>query len=333
LNLKNLLSTALNSYHNGKTIPVETSLSTNASSFDSELGSKISSKVPLSDRLLMCKCSILRRHALISARKGQLAIAQQAINESHEIMMSSSLSVQARLISESFIESVTAYLDYVKGEFQSVKDRINKAMSIDAYLEKEFGYDVLALHRVQLVHNIMRLEKRCGNHQIVFNYGSKLLNYLEGESSSWPIPRFESGSLVHVNPELISRMFVQILSELSLCLINADSDVLQLFPLIASHIEGNTNLSCNIFPRPHEWIRVKQSYINNDLFLFLSRASEFLRGGPRELPLLWYSVVIDLYETCSKIDNPKAQKIQNEIAKDMQGVSHLPYEIKSHLSI
>jgi hypothetical protein len=250
------------------------------------------------------------------ARKGKLVNALQSLQKAYDVMQSSSVSVECSLIAESFTESVWAYLDYRNGEIISAKNRIDNALSIDIRLEKEFGYHILALHRVQLVHNLMRIEKYSNNYIRVFQYGNALLEYLEGKSSAWPLSKHKGDINISLLPiTLVEKMFIQIAGELSMIMTSNRLVEDRLFSFIQEHADSINNSSCKLYWIPHEWIRTKKAFLANSLINFLTNAIVILSYGPEKLSLLWRSTVLDLFYICNQIDSPSANRIKNEIIK------------------
>jgi hypothetical protein len=61
---------------------------------------------------------------------------------------------------------------------------IQRSFSNDRLLELEYGLDILLMHRIQLLNNLMRIEAQRNNWHEALTLGSTLLRYLEDPRST-----------------------------------------------------------------------------------------------------------------------------------------------------
>lgn len=87
--------------------------------------------------------------------------AERAFAAARAPLQLSKLSPEGSLLYKSFLEQAEAYLDYRRGDFDQARNRTSEALAIDAVLEEDYGYEILIINRIQLVHNFARIDARC----------------------------------------------------------------------------------------------------------------------------------------------------------------------------
>lgn len=318
MNLTKILSETYEAYRRGRIELSQNRPISNPISFDNLLQERINSKLALPDRLLLRKCSRLHKLSLISARNRKINTAKELLDESHNVFISSEMSPQAKLLAKTFYESVLAYLNYCEDLFDLSRSSLFRALEIDSHLENDFGYKILLMHKIQLIHNLMRIERKCKNYDIYFNISNNIIKFLEGDHTSWPLSGFNSGPIIDKVPsDLINIMTVQIINDVAMTINDLSSSTSELFSFLACHTKHKDNL-CNVFPHIHEWMSIKQYFLNNDYIGFLSNVSHFLRFQSKDLPYLWNVTVFDLQEICSQIDTHESRLIQKTLTEDIE---------------
>jgi hypothetical protein len=332
---KDLLHTTLECYRQGFRKPIQITLTASGEGFDHHLQAVINIRLPLKEQLLMRRCEQARRQGLLAARRGHIATADQLLGESRAILHSEKLSVESSLICKSFQAATEAYLDYRRGAFDQARARVHEALAIDVVLEEEYGYKILHLHRVQLVHNLMRIDARCARFEDAIDLGCRLLSYLEGSSEILPVPgSWDSAKIASLPPEIVAAMFAQVTSEIALVLAGKDRRVARdLFLVAIRHAQLEATGNCHHYPRPHAWFQIKQSFVDNNVDIFLDRASQFLADGRGDTPLLWYAIAVDLVVWCDDLDLPEAELVKLEIARDAITWEYLPPTLRPLLAI
>ena len=330
---RELLAITLENYRLGSRKPIQIKLGSSGDLFSEKLQSLIENRLPLKDQLLMRRANNARNEALIAARRGQLAMAERFFAEARAPLESHSLSREGALLHKSFLEQAEAYLDYRRGHFEQVIIRTFEALAIDVVLEEEYGYEILHLHRIQLLHNLVRTHVRCMCLNKAVELACQLLSYLEGTlevlpiSSSWGFER-----IARLPSELVGAMFVQITSEIALLLAGMSRQVARdLFAFAADKLQ--LQALCNSHPKEQAnvWFLVKQAFLNDDYTMFLERAANFLVLGHADTPLLWYATVLDLFTLCDSLGLPESDLIQREIAEDAITWQYMPQKFFSLL--
>ena len=319
-----LIRTTLEHYRRGyaKSITLEKS----GDLFRQKLQALIATRLPLIDQLLMRGFENARTRGLMAARRGDLMTAERAFAEVRTPLQLGQLSLEGSLLYKSFLEQAEAYLDYCRGDFDQARNRTSEALAIDTDLEEDYGYEILIIHRIQLVHNLARIDARCMCFERAIELAFQILSYLEGASEFLPIPGLWGCERVaRQSPELVTMMFAQVTSEVALILAGKKRQLAHdLFAFASAYMQLQANGHCHCHPRTHAWFLVKEAFVGNDVATFLERASYFLAEGRADTPLLWYATVIDLVALCDELELPDSKLVKWEIARDAVRWEYLP---------
>jgi hypothetical protein len=185
---ENHLQTTLECYYLGRDKTTDFLAEVSADSADKYLSRLMVSRLSSTDQLLISKFSNARQRGLLAARRGDLIAAEKAFAVARLLLELNKLSDEAALLYQSFLEQAEAYLDFRRHEFKQARNRIYQALEINMILEEKYGYEIALLGRIQLVHNLVRIDVGC----LELNRGIKLafqiLGYLEGRLDVLPIP-------------------------------------------------------------------------------------------------------------------------------------------------
>lgn len=290
-------------------------------------------RLPSTDRLLMHKFGNARERGLLAARRGDLMLAEQTFGAARLLLELNQLSTEGSLLYQSFLEQAESYLDYRRGDFEQARNRIYQALAIDVTLEEEHEYDILLLNRIQLVHNLVRIDGHCMYLERAIELACQILSYLQGKLEVLPIPgNWGYERVLRQPPEFVGAMFAQVTGEVALILAGKSRQVVRdLFAVTSTNLQVNANSHCH--PRSYAWLLVKQAFASNDVALFLARASQFLSEGRADRPLLWYATVIDLILLCEELDLPDSELFTQEVARDAATWEHLPQKFSSLLGV
>jgi hypothetical protein len=331
----NLLPLALESYRVGMKVPPHKSAAASGLGFDLLLDSVLSERLPLREQLLVRFVSAVRARGLAAARNNHLIEAQQALSEGRRVLQSNVLSEEGELIVETFHEAVEAYVEYKRGNISLARTRVKKALTIDSTLITQFGYNILDLHRVQLGHNLMRVDVHCGNFVAAAEMCGSLIAYLEGGADQWPLPEFSIKTDPSQLPSnLLSAMVVQILGELALFLIGKKGvEAVAMFAPMLPHVESIATSNCSQHARAHRWLQAKWAYLNEERSAFLDQVIDLLREGPGDMLLLWRTAAVDLFELCRDLKGEAAGQIRSEIFRDSQTWVHASRQLRIRLEL
>jgi hypothetical protein len=82
-------------------------------------------------------------------------------------------------------------------------------------------------------------------------------------------------------------------------------------------------------PRAYKWLLIKQAFIKKDFNIFLDLSCRFLAEGRENIPMLWYSIIIDLHTLFTTIGRLDLSK---EIMADAANWNHLPKKLQIALA-
>ena len=156
----------------------------------------IQSTLSSHERSIVLAAAELRSLGLFAARQNDLGRAKDLFREASCISSEASVSFECQSLCASFQLAAEAYLDYRHKQFSAARDRLFRALVIDANLEDRGGFDLLLLHRVQLLHNLIRIYARQGRAQEALDLSFRVLDYLDGSQENL-------SSLVPWSPEVI----------------------------------------------------------------------------------------------------------------------------------
>jgi hypothetical protein len=330
-----IIRTTLEHYQQGRTKPIQTTPEISGNLAKHKLETFIEARLPLTDRLLMRKFENARTLGLIAARQGDSIKARRLFALARAPLKFDKLSPEGSLFYKSFLEQAEAYLDYRCGNFDLARNRTSQALAIDSVLEEEYGYEILLLHRIQLVHNLARIDARCLYLNRAIQLISQILSYLAQESEALPIQGFWGCERVkRQSPKDVAAMFIQVSGEIALILADREKQLASnLFAIIASHLNLQIDINRQCDPRSYSWLLVKQAFVNRDVTKFLELASQFLGEGRGSNPLLWYATVIDLVAMCEEVNFPDSELVKQEIANDATTWEYLPPKFSSLLGL
>jgi hypothetical protein len=328
-----LIWTTLENYRLGCAKPIQITSETSDNLFTQKLQALIETRLPLPDKFIMRGNA--RNRGVITTRQGDLMTAERAFVAARAPLQLNKLSLEGSLLYKSFLEQAEAYFDYRRGDFDQARNRTSEALAIDVVLEEEYGYEILLLHRIQLVQNLVRIDARCMCFDRAIELACQILSYLEGALEVLPIPgSWGSERVARQSPEDVAAMFAQVTSEVAVILAGKNRQLARdLFTIVSAHMQLEANGNCHCHPRSYAWLLIKQAFVSNDVATFLERASPFLAEGRADTPLLWYATVIDLVALCDELNLQDSELLRQEIAKEAANWKYLPQKISSLLGV
>ncbi|MEB3179940.1 MAG: hypothetical protein VKL59_13015 [Nostocaceae cyanobacterium] len=278
------------------------------------------------EQLLLRELSQIRAQGLIASRRGDFVSAEEMFVQGCKQFESARISHQGSLVYQAFQEPAQAYLDYRLGDFDSARKRIIQALTSDAILEDEYGYDILFIHRIHLVLNLVRNEAQKINFPQAITLASQLLSYLQGTSETLPLSSPWGSQRVALLPEDVFPVLVtQIIDEVAFILAGKSHQfVRELFAIITRYMQFSDENNFVAVPQVHEWLLVKQAFVNHHVPTFLERASNFLAGRRTDNLALWYAVVIDFLAVCEDYNFPGLPSLQQEVVSEALENEYFP---------
>ena len=310
--------TLLQQYRIGYAKPIQLNLKKYGDSFTHPLYTKIESRLSSSEWRHLLQAASVRENALMAVRRGDFELAERLFTEARVPLKANLLSPEGKLLHETFLEQAEAYLDYRRGNFNRVYIRTFNALAIDLILEEECDYEIMVIHRIQLLLNLVRTEAREGDLKNAVEIASELLGYLQGTLEAvLPFPdTWGSKRVKCLSSEVLSATFSQITSEIALILTVSTPKASNLFKIASHHLELSAIDRNCLHRQSYQWLILKQAIVNQNYRTFLEQASCFIASGRIDAPLLWYATVVDLFTLCQKFDFPESKSMIREILRD-----------------
>jgi hypothetical protein len=228
--------------------------------------------------------------ALESSRRGELSLAAGEFRMVAERVRRLGRPVVASL-GAAFLEAAGAYFECSLGRWETAEQRLMNALSIDDALEGGLGIRSLHLHRIQLLHNLMRVRVRSGRAVEAAEGIDLIASYILGTVDSLPfLGEWSPARIRDTNAELRKVMLVQVVGEFGLMLTTcATEEAIQLMDhfRIAGSQECRQEAS-----EVTDWYGAKLALLLGDDESFLERAGLWF-GRPHR-NALWHALAWDL---------------------------------------
>lgn len=332
---QHVLKTTLQNYRLGRVKPIQFVLHKYGDFFTHRLYLRMESRLPQEEQVIMQQAANTRENALMAVRCGEFVMAEHLFAKARIPLESNLLSPESSLLHRSFLEQAEAYLDYRKGDFEQVHTRTSVALAIDAVLEEKYEYKIMHIHRIQLLHNLVRTEAKQMCYNQAIELAAQLLAYLEGAIKTLPFPGFWGFEYIVSQPkELLAATFAQIASEIAVILAGKSPQLArELLAVVRQHIPPQLQEHYHGHPRAYGWFLLKKSFLENDIAKFLEQASHFVAEGCTDTPLLWYAAVVDFVALCNDFDEPFSLLVKQEVTTDAISWKFLPQTFSVLLGI
>lgn len=313
-----LIQNTLKTYREGCVKPIEHPVSDFFALFYNDWQTFIETQLSLTEQRFLNNLEIIRTKGLNAARQGDIIKGEQYFKLARLRLKQNEISVQSSLLFKSSLERSEAYLDYRLGDFDKSRKRTYKILEIYVFLEREYGYEILFLRRLQLLCNLVQLEAGSMSYEYAIKLTFLLLSYLDGRVEALPFPGNWGRDRVMRQPsKLMAATFALLTCEIAKILVGNKHQLLkELFVTVCFNLQLQANNDCFCHPRSYSWLLVKQAFVNKDTPKFLELAAKFLREGRADTPLLWYATITDLVELCNELEFAECQSIKQEILKD-----------------
>ena len=156
---------------------------------------------------------------LLASRRRALAAAQRHFSAGQALLNEGEMTPRARKLAMSILFAQKAYGLYARGDFSSATKLLRAAFASDLALEVDATFSLLAMHRIQLLNNLMRVEWRRGRWRQAVLLGVQLLQYLQAPDAKTlralasPWSRGWNGRLAKIPAGLVAKMHAQIAAE------------------------------------------------------------------------------------------------------------------------
>ena len=239
--------------------------------------------LPATDRSALARLEPQREQALARSRAGRTAEAENAMRGARVLLAFSGLSGPGRAYAETMQQAAESYLSYRRGDGADACARMEAAVTATDRLAGWWGEsEFIVCRRMDLMHNLMRVDLRREALEDSMRMGARLLASLTGPEAAGATaldPRI-SATLANLVAGTVAELLAPLPPERARTL----------FALLGPSRGAGEGPS----PRVAEWIELKEAILGDEPERFLARADSFLREGRGRTATLWYAVVLDL---------------------------------------
>lgn len=278
------------------------------------------------DRATLANLSAPREHALALARTRDLDRAEASMRAAELLLALAHLATDARAYAETMHHAAVSYLEYQRGDYAAAQVRMQRSIDATDRLAAHWGEtDFIACRRVDLAHNLMRVEMRRGSLEAAMQRGARLLRHILEvrchASSECPCPPTEpamDATVARILYDLVTGTASEILAPLD----RGEAGALfRLLPTPSSQVPSPS-------PVASMWWTVKQAALGTEPEHFLRVAAPFLRAGRGRTPSLWYSVTLDLARIYRAIDPGDELSAASELEAELETGPRVPERLR-----
>ncbi len=301
-------------------------------SFDFLFRQAFSNRLPVRERVWVCRIWRASFEGLGLSRSHRLDEAAAAFARSWSEVESARVSTTGVLLATTFLESAHAYLDYKMGAFDLARERISRSMEADVQLQGDF--DLLELHRIQLAHNLMRIDLRAGEPRRALRLGGEILAYLEGLSERLTLHHSWQGeSFLERTPRAVRRALIaQVMNEVALAFCTVPAPPEEDF-LAAVGTEAYRRPPRVVHDGVRLWLLARLAFREEGPNRYLQTLPPFLAGGRVGIQAIWYSALSDLLAHCGKVETPASLGLRSAILKEAPKWTGLPKPLRPLLGL
>lgn len=285
------------------------------------------------ERLASRETELAARRGFLAARDGELALARENFLSARKSWWGLEESF-CRIRLEGIIEAYEAYLEYRLSDRCQARGRLERALDSSLLLETRYGLTLFELHRMQLGHNLARVDWRLGFHEEAFALAGALVGYLQGRRRTLPFHHDWDADRMRSCPAYLRQvMVVQIAGEAIGHLVARPASACWEIFLAEAMIDDDESGS-RFFadPRLWRWLRARKARLEGDRRRYLETLEEILPAGPRGLGTLYYSILVDFADFCSAEPSIAARKVVGFLARDAAKWKDFPAPLARRLS-
>jgi len=273
-------------------------------------------RLPMKQRLLVRQVWSLSWQGLNATRAGKLREAAQKFDEARTSHNRNIDCRECHLLAATMLDAAEAYLDHVHGRFDQARSLMLRAMDADEELERDYGYDLLHIHRIQGAQNIARICLRERSWEEAFSLLGSAIAYIDGRRNSLPIHHsWKQERLQQIARGLHLLMLRQIANEAALSLRIGPRPSWEIFQdaVRLNEYKLTTQYTC---PRVYRWLLAREAFAQEQHDNYIEHLRVLLPLGHLGVSSIWYSCVMDFVDFCKKLDTPISRFTMNAILKD-----------------
>ncbi len=269
----------------------------------------------------------------LTARAGELMLAREHFAAAWELW---------RRLQEGFcqtclvglIEGYEAYLEYRLSDRSEAARRLERALDSSLLLEVRYGLTLFELHRMQLGHNLARIDWRFGFLEEAFALTGAMVGYLQGLRRDLPFHRdWRPSRMLSCPVYLRQAMMVQIAGEaIERLVARPETAHWETFLNEAMIDDDESGSRFFVDPRLWRWLLARRARLEGDRRRYLQTLEEILPAGPRGLGTSYYSILVDFADFCSAEPSIAARKVVDFLARDAAKWKNFPAPLARRLS-
>lgn len=273
------------------------------------------------------------RRGFLAAHAGDLVLAREHFAASWQQWQELEEGLcRIRLVG--IIEAYEAYLEYRLGCRSEARNRLERALDSALLLEERYGLSLYELHRMQLGHNLARVDWRFGFLEEAFSLAGALVGYLEGRRRDLPFHRGWCYKHLRSCPIYLRKiMVVQIAGEAIEHLIShSRSSYWETFFRETRIGDEATDGLLSVDPRLWQWHQARRAHLRGDDRGYLRILKDILLPGPRGLGTFYYAVIVDFAEFCAADRSVPARRVLDLLSQDSSKWKNFPAALAKRLS-
>lgn len=283
-------------------------------------------RMSAADRSNLDTLSAPREQALALARLGRLDEAETQMRLARFLLSLSRMSPEGRAYARTMHEAAESYLSYQRRDYTDAYHRMVASLEATDRLAECWGdSEFIVCRRVDLGHNLMRVEMRRGDANAAMQRGALLLRSVCGAAahegrSALRVPG-DSALDARVAMALVD-LIIGTVAELV-----APRSAREARALLSSlaWLPGQPTPSS---PRAVQWLAVKDAALGDDPERFMRLALPFLRAGRGRNPTLWYAVALDLTRRFGASDVVAGSDALDEIVAELSTAPRVPASMR-----
>jgi len=285
------------------------------------------------ERLASQESGLAAYRGFLAARAGELELARMHFAVAWELWQQLKAGFcRTRLVG--IIEAYEAYLEYCSSSPNEARRRLERALDSALLLESRYGLTLFELQRMQLGHNLARIDWRFGFLEEAFVLAGALVGYLQGWRRDLPFHRDWRADRMRSCPVYLRKaMILQIAVEaINQLVVHPERDYWEAF--LGEAKIGGEESSSQFFddPRLWRWLRACQARFQGDCRRYLETLEEILPPGPRGLGTSYYSILVDFADFCSADRSIAARRIVGFFSRDAPKWKGLPMVLAQRLA-
>jgi hypothetical protein len=270
-----------------------------------QLRRKLIERLCSADLDVVQECGRSLNRGLRCVKKGSLSEAEKTFESARQRIEIAGITEETRLICLSFLSGAAAYLDYKSNRGELAKEKVINGLLCDDKLERDFGYSMLHLHRMHLIENLIRIERRLGSLDNAIKMAGDFLSYLSGASNQLDFPGSWGWQHLSLPIGNIRNKSAALTGDIAQCLACLEpTRVAQLFSLSSQFITGSF-VQEYMDEDAVTWFQAKNNAVCGDFDQFLIYADALLSKHPKTLRCakLWCAIALDVASLCESADS------------------------------